>query len=633
MPKISILSDQVANQVAAGEVIERPVAVIKELLENSLDAGATSVVIEFQNGGKNYMRVEDDGCGMSPDDALLCLERHATSKIKEASDLIKIRSFGFRGEAIPSIASISRFTLRTRSKDFPCGCEILINAGKMIHRKDYGMRVGTQIEVANLFNSVPVRRKFLKTDNTEAAHITHLVRLYAVGHPNVTFTLIENGKTLFKSFASQNLIDRVCGVWNQKLSKELIYIDVREGDMHLFGLINKPGVGRSTRQEMITFVNNRPVDSKTLDYALIESYHTFIPKSRYPIVFLFLEVNPELVDVNVHPAKREIRFRNEALIRQFVITNLLSRLNAFNQEITQINPLEKEQTSIPLPQVIPQPQRITFTQNIFPKPGAPSPLIESTSGRSAQLINVALSNISNCDSTASAFLADIEVGALETAASEKEFCSSAIPLPLEEEKKPAFIFNSWKFIGGLSGIYGLFESSNGLIVMNFKRVRQRILFERIQKSFKEGESEYFQPLLFPIPISLDSLTSAAFESHLAILNRAGLKIELFGRNFYRIEAVPSWLEPELAERFVKDAAALIREQGIIPKANDFLYEKMAKLAVLETLKFEELPKDEQIDLLVQELFSCQNPLNCPRGTLTYFELSGREIQKRLGSLL
>ncbi len=620
MSRIRILSDQVANQVAAGEVIERPVAVIKELLENSLDAGATRVVIEFQNGGKNYMRIEDDGYGMSPDDALLCLERHATSKIREASDLISVRSFGFRGEAIPSIASISRFTLRTRSKDFACGSEILINAGKMIHRKDCSMNAGTQIEVANLFNSVPVRRKFLKTDNTEAAHITYLVRLYAVGHPHINFTLIENGKTVFKSLASQSLVDRVSGVWNQKLSKELIDLDIREGDMHLWGLISKPGIGRSTRQEMITFVNNRPVESKTLNYSVIESYHTYIPKGRYPIVFLFLEINPELVDVNVHPAKREVRFRNEGLIRQFVITALLARLKAFNQGMTQIAPGDQEQTSIPVPQVIPQP---------------------ITSANSIKAINSTSPTLNNFDPTP-----DIAVAVLEkkgasnisqpcTAQTCHPITPTATSTTLAEVKKPFLVSNSWKFIGRLSKIYGLFETSNGLIVMNFKRARQRILYERIQMSFKEGENELFQPLLFPIPISLDPLTSSAFESHLEILNRAGLKIELFGRNFYRIEAVPSWLGPELAEAFVKDAAALIREQGIIPKAVDFLYEKMAKLAVTETLKFDasSLDTEEQIDTLVQELLSCQNPLNCPRGTLTYFELSSRDIEKRLGGLL
>ncbi|PWU05228.1 MAG: DNA mismatch repair protein MutL, partial [Verrucomicrobia bacterium] len=550
MRKISILSDHVANQIAAGEVIERPVAVIKELLENSLDAGATRIEIEFHNGGKSYMSIEDNGCGMSPDDALLCLERHATSKITEASDLIKVRSFGFRGEAIPSIASVSRFTLRTRSKDGLCGCEIFVNGGKLIHRKEYGMAIGTQIEVANLFNSVPVRRKFLKTDNTEAAHIIFLVRLYAVGHPNVSFTLIEDGREVFKSLASSNLVDRISSVWNQKLSDELIDIDTTEGEMRLSGLISKPGIGRSTRQEMITFINNRPVDSKTLDYALIESYHTYIPKGRYPIVFLFLEIDPELVDVNVHPAKREVRFRNEGLIRQFVISSILGRLRAFNLEFPYSNASSEslEETSVvavPAPQVIPasavpQPIRKEFVSNCTPEVNAINRSVSITAIEKEETEEILP-----------------QTGALAA-----EYSHIAHSEKIEEStKKTPLLLSSWKFIGPLSVIYGLFETSNGLIVMNFKRARQRVLYERIQKSFKEETGEFYQPLLFPIPFNLDALTASAFDAHLDTLNRAGLKIELFGRNFYRIEAVPFWLEPGLAEKFVRDTAGLIREQG------------------------------------------------------------------------
>lgn len=602
MARIRILSDHVANQIAAGEVIERPVAVIKELLENSLDAGAKRIEIEFQNGGKSYMRIADDGCGMSPDEALLCLERHATSKIQEASDLLKICSFGFRGEAIPSIASISRFTLRTRSKDFPYGCEILVNAGKMIHRKDHGMTVGTQIEVANLFNSIPVRRKFMKTDNTEAAHIIYLVRLYAIGHSDVAFTLFENGKMVFKSLIAKSLIDRVSGVWNQKLGKELIDLERKEGSMSLTGLIGKPGVGRSTRQEMVTFVNGRPVDSKTLDYALIESYHTYITKGRYPVVFLFFEINPELVDVNVHPAKREVRFSNDALVRQFVITTVLERLKAFNQEVIQTRAirLESEPVFVPLSSSIPQPQ-------VMPLASASIPIV----------VPVPVGNFSK----------------QEILLSKLQDASTMQPVVKEEAKKSMFALNSWHFIGHLMGSYGLFEVSSGLVVMNFKKARQRVLYERIQKSFKDGEGELFQPLLFPVAVSLDSLTSVAFEEHLALLNRGGLKVVLFGRNFYRIEGVPSWLDPGLAEAFVRDAAALIREQGAMSKAADFIYEKMAKLAVTETLKFDTRLSEVEIDSLIEELLSCQNPLTCPRGSSTYFELSSRELEKRFSGLM
>ena len=321
MSSIRILSDRVANQIAAGEVIERPVAVVKELVENSIDAGATRIEVEIRNGGKSYIRIEDNGKGMSPDEALLSLERHATSKIREAADLNVVSSFGFRGEALPSIASVSRFTLRSRSEGWEHGTEIKINGGKLIEKKDCGMPVGTVIEVAQLFNSVPARRKFLKTDPTESAHITYNTRLFAVAHPRVAFRVLDSGRTIFQSPACEDLRDRIAEIWGRSLADDLISVDVSDPKTgyRLTGLTAKPGVGRSTRRELVTLVNRRPVDSRTLGFAVLDAYHGRIQKGRYPPAFLFLEIEPQEVDVNVHPAKREVRFRNDGAIRRFVL--------------------------------------------------------------------------------------------------------------------------------------------------------------------------------------------------------------------------------------------------------------------------------------------------------------------------
>ena len=287
MAKVRILSDRVSNQIAAGEVIERPAAVIKELLENALDAGATKVEVEFRVGGRSFMSVEDNGCGMVRDDALLALERHATSKIVEADDLNRLSSYGFRGEALPSIASVSRFVLQTRAQGEDVGTEILINGGKFVHVRECGRPVGTRIEVAQLFNSVPARRKFLKSDQTEAAHIVQCVRLYALARPDVAFVLIEDGRTIFRSPECAQFSERIAEIFGKQIAESLIPLDVREEGFRLHGLIGKPGVGRATRHEMITFVNHRPVDSRTLNYGLIESYQESLPKGRYPLAFVF----------------------------------------------------------------------------------------------------------------------------------------------------------------------------------------------------------------------------------------------------------------------------------------------------------------------------------------------------------
>src|SRR5215207_9371531 len=326
MAKVRILSDRVANQIAAGEVIERPAAVVKELVENALDAGATRIEVEFRHGGRALMRVEDNGHGMSRDDALLALERHATSKIVEAADLDRLASYGFRGEALPSIASVSRFEMQTREERSDVGTEILVNGGKFVHVRDCGRAIGTRIEVTHLFNSVPARRKFLKTDQTEAAHIVHCVRLYALACPRTAFTLIEDGRVVFRSPECSTLGERITEIFGRQTSEALVPIEVVEPGLRLSGLIGRPGVGRATRHEMIVFVNSRPVDSRTLNYALIESYNESLPKGRYPLAFVFSECHPAAVDVNVHPAKREVRFRSEPQVRSFVIRSVLQRL-------------------------------------------------------------------------------------------------------------------------------------------------------------------------------------------------------------------------------------------------------------------------------------------------------------------
>ena len=285
MSRIHVLSEEVANQIAAGEVVERPVSIIKELIENSLDAGANKIEVTFRHGGKYYMSVLDNGSGMTPEEASLCLERHATSKLNYASDLNTICSFGFRGEALPSIASVSRFNLRTRYKEEAIGTEILVNGGKLLHKKEIGMPIGTQIEVLNLFNTVPARRKFMKSEATESAHIINLVRLYAIAHRDISFTLYERDRELFKVAGSNSLKDRVKAVWGKRLIEDLTEFKAEEEGLRAYGLLSKPGIGRSTRQEMIIIVNGRPVDCKTISYALIESYHTYVPKGRYPVLF------------------------------------------------------------------------------------------------------------------------------------------------------------------------------------------------------------------------------------------------------------------------------------------------------------------------------------------------------------
>lgn len=330
-PEIRILPDDVANKIAAGEVVERPASVVKELLENSVDAGATRIDVEFKHGGKTFIKVLDNGCGMTRQQALMSLEQHATSKIANPDDLFKISTYGFRGEAVPSIASVSKFRLRTRPEGEAFGAQIDACAGKILSVKECGMARGTEILVENLFAGVPARRKFLKGDGVEAGHIARLCRLYALALPQLSITLVENSKVLFRSEGGLGVVARVAKIFGGAAAENLVELKASERDgMKVSGAILSPGESFATSRNICSFINGRPVECRAVYSAVKEAYSQFVPKGRFAGAFLFLELDPASVDVNVHPAKREVRLKNEFAVREFLIGAISERLGAFS---------------------------------------------------------------------------------------------------------------------------------------------------------------------------------------------------------------------------------------------------------------------------------------------------------------
>src|SRR5213083_632629 len=363
MNRIRLLPEQVANQIAAGEVVERPASVVKELVENALDAAAKRVSVEIQAGGRSLVRVTDDGLGMGRDDALLSLERHATSKIRRAEDLAAIATMGFRGEALPSIASVSRFTLTTRERDSdsPEGTQIIVHGGKILEVKSAGHAPGTSVEARQLFYNLPARRKFLRSEETERAHIQHYLTLAALAYPEAGFTFLQDQRLVWQlpplktggQPASQ--LDAVQERLRVLLGAEVKLLPVdfaaaiheteepdelreepstqvaRRSTLRVWGFLGAPGVSRATRQDQHLFVNRRPVENRALNYALLEGYHTALMKGRYPVCCLFLELDPAEVDVNIHPTKREVKFHDEKAVRAHVaaaVRNTLLRFHA-----------------------------------------------------------------------------------------------------------------------------------------------------------------------------------------------------------------------------------------------------------------------------------------------------------------
>src|SRR5213080_2001299 len=320
MSRIRLLPETVASQVAAGEIVERPGSVVKELVENSIDAGARKVDILIRRGGISLMRVIDDGSGMDRDDALLSLERHATSKIRSVSDLEAIGTLGFRGEALPSIASVSRFRLTSREPDAVAGTEILVNGGKIDIVRDGGEAPGTQVEVRSIFYNLPGRRKFLRSENTETRNIEHQLHLQAIGHPQIAFSLLRDDRILLQLPATVRLSDRIRDLYGAELLQRLVEVsDLASSKIRISGFIGQAGLSRQTRSQQLVFVNGRAIESSLITGAIREGYHTALMKGQYPVTFLFLELDPSAVDVNVHPAKREVRFRDPNGMREAVV--------------------------------------------------------------------------------------------------------------------------------------------------------------------------------------------------------------------------------------------------------------------------------------------------------------------------
>jgi DNA mismatch repair protein MutL len=530
MNRIRLLSEQVANQIAAGEVVERPASVVKELVENALDAGAKKITVEIGAGGRSLIRVTDDGLGMSRDDALLSLERHATSKIQKAEDLAAITTMGFRGEALPSIASVSRFTLTTREREgqLPEATQILVNGGKIAEVKSAGSAPGTSVEVRQLFFNLPARRKFLRTEETEAAHIQHYLTLAALAIPEAAFTFVKDGRNVWQLPAQKSgaaissrieaLRERFRALLgDEKLlpvnfsaaladdgsqsapdetdifetaSPEKSEIRNPKSEFRVWGLIGSPGVSRATRESQFVFVNRRPVENRGINYALIEGYHTSLMKGRYPVCCLFLELSPAAVDVNIHPAKREVKFHRESEVRKLVAQAIRETLLAFHGESKVESPKSKvaEQVEFRPASEIFTPALPAFPEKLKPPapprefPAQQSPLKMGFAPTAAPADPSAVGNrrpaISSSPSTP-----------------EKQVPTACSQLPASTASPLLNV--PLRLVGVIGRLYVLLESDRGLVLLDQHAAHERILFEQMMNRIESNAAAPSQKLLLP----------------------------------------------------------------------------------------------------------------------------------------
>jgi len=607
MSRIRLLPEILASQVAAGEVVERPASVVKELVENSIDAGARKIEVIIRRGGISLVRVVDDGCGMDRDDALLSLERHATSKIRTSADLAAIATLGFRGEALPSIASVSRFRLTTREAEAITGTEIIVAGGRIETVRDGGEAPGTQVEVRSIFYNLPARRKFLRSENTESRNIEHQLHLQATGHPEIAFVFLRDDRIVFQLPAATTLLERIRDLHGRELVERLLAVeeDLASGTIRIRGLIGQAGISRSSRAQQLVFVNGRAIESPVLTAALREGYHTALMKGQFPVTFLFLDLDPAAVDVNVHPAKREVRFRDPAAVREAVVETIRKTLESGRREW---------QRQFQKPSAPEAPESVAGPAIV---PGPPKP--ESGKGGSPNRPD---------DWVNRPYLVprpQFEPG-LRPAISTNAVEGSA---PTEERADLAIAGQQFQIIGILNKLYVLMENQGGLVLVDQHAAHERILFEELRRRMEE-QGVPSQRLLLAQTFELAPRDAEWVERNAATLQKMGIGIEAFGQNAFKIDSLPAFLD-------VSDPVAFMRKviDGLKSASNGSSPLRLGEDMIAKTVCRHAVKANDplgylEVEKLISDLLECDLPYCCPHGRPTMIQISLNELEKKFG---
>ncbi|HEV2462725.1 MAG TPA: DNA mismatch repair endonuclease MutL [Acidobacteriaceae bacterium] len=639
MGRIRILTDQVANQIAAGEVVDRPASVVKELLENALDAGATRIVVEVEAGGRKLIRIADNGMGMVRDDALLAFERHATSKIRSSDDLLSITTLGFRGEALPSIASIARVQVETRAAEDASGTIIEIAGGKILRVEDAGSPQGTTIAVRDLFFNTPARRKFLRAESTELSHVTALVTHYALVHPDKHFELHSASHALLLAPPVARAAERIFQIFGRDTLDQLIpiaaerpfdhaglpepppwkrdedYAPPEPGFLRVSGFVSKPELQKLNRNSIYVFVNRRLIRDRLILHAVGEAYRNVIPPTSFPVVLLFLEMPPHEVDVNVHPAKTEVRFRQQSQVHDFVRDSIRNTLVKARPAASFLSALAAAPNATPalLPDVSPLPdsdEKLNSEPPILAEeaesfvPPEPPPLILTEPELPPLTVNLPFAAV------AEGVLAAGSVNAVEESATDGNLNALA----------------SLKPLGQLRESFILAVNEEGLWIIDQHVAHERVLFEKILRERKVEKLER-QRLLMPLLVNLLPQQMVRFSEIAGELERNGFEVEPFGPHTIAVKAAPTGLDPARLERMLME---VLEQAGDPEKSEDLeaLRTRIAaSLACHSAIKVN-MPLDvRRMEWLLGELAKTEHPTNCPHGRPISLRYSWKDIQK------
>jgi DNA mismatch repair protein MutL len=652
MGRIRILSDQVANQIAAGEVVERPASVVKELLENSLDADASRIRIDIEAGGRKLIRITDNGCGMVKDDALLAFERHATSKLRTSDDLLTITTLGFRGEALPSIASVSRLKLETRATGVATGTLVEIAGGSIIHFEDAGVPPGTVIEVRDLFFNTPARRKFLRSEQTELSQIAAMVTHYALANPTKHFELHSASHALLTAPIARNTAERLFQIFGEETAALMIPVAAEMdfarsglpelppwkrplgdetpdfGHLRVTGFVSKPELQKLNRNSIYLFVNHRLIRDRLVLHAFTEAYRNIIPPTSYPVVLLFLEMPPEEVDVNVHPAKTEVRFRQPSFVHDFIRDTVRAALTSarpaasFAAALTN-SPHASSSLTLdvsPLPNgpesPVFQPREAYTFGTTLDEPGPPiQPGSDPDPASSAEPFTLAPPLVPESPGRFD-FSGSIPVG----------YDESPSPTLSEDEPQTLNALATLKPLGQLRDSFILAVNEEGLWIVDQHVAHERVLFEKILRD-REVEAVQRQRLLMPLLIDLLPAQMVAFATIAEELDRNGFEAEPFGPRTLAIKAAPVGLEGRELERMLEEVLAVPEREQQTENSETRRRRIAASIACHAAIKVNMPLEPAKIDWLLQELAKTEHPTSCPHGRPIALKYTHKDIQK------
>lgn len=602
---IRVLEKNVADKIAAGEVIERPVSIVKELVENSIDSGADSIIVEIKNGGKSYIRVTDNGCGISRNEVETAFLRHATSKIETAKDLNAIETLGFRGEALASIAAVTHTELVTKTREAKVGTKLLIHGSEVLSNSGTGCPDGTTIIITDLFYNTPARQKFLKSDSAESGQIIDFMSQIALAYPNIRFRFINNGNIAFSTTGKGDILNAILSVYKLSEYKDLVPVDHRENAGSITGYISKPSLSRTTRRNQIFFVNGRVVASKVIERGVTEGYKERLFEGRYPVAFLFIFTDPERLDVNIHPNKREVRFDNENEIIELVSHAVKEALGT-KAAVIEAKNIFKDEVSTPIKSKDRAENQIDIKQILSTKRELPQvketlrPYQETRTEEQKQ------------------------EQPLVKEEREQTLPQKKAEISIEKPFLQPFDFDELELTGAIFGTYITAVDEKNFYLIDQHAAHERVFYEKLVSEYLASE-KVRQPILTPIIIEVPLAVKENEYDWLDSLTEMGFTIEDFGQNSYVIREIPTFMDLSEAEDFVKIYIDNVTEGTNLN--NTVVINKLITKSCKSAIKAHDYISMEEMKALLDQLKRCRNPFSCPHGRPTFIKFSQYEIER------